>query len=217
MKFNEVTTAAYHGYKLQREFNSSVQSVCSLYSNQIPKGTQLPFRKLYIELHEELEKPANAKITSGEVVVLRHLFNFPAYWAHTELKRKLMILDVLKDSITDLRTLLPFDSKPFELAAEKVKALNFKHQGEIRKPVKSPDRKHSAGLSYDFKTDGIDILAHFYDKQGKSLKTVTILKLLPNDYLLHHAIGKSKWTDNGTFILQSQDMKTTATAYLLEE
>ena len=88
MKFNEATVGAYFGYKKQLEFNRSVQSICSLYSNQIPANISFPFRKIYVELHENNDFTLSEKYVPAQVIVMPKYFDFKAYWKKKNMTKR---------------------------------------------------------------------------------------------------------------------------------
>ena len=106
------------------KFNESTHNIQELYEQILNLGIK-GIRKLVIELTEVRDYLFSPPVEMFPQVIITKKFDFAAYWARNEQERKVEILEIIYESVTDMCQKLNLDISPFTTAYQTLKKMSY--------------------------------------------------------------------------------------------
>ncbi len=106
------------------DFNRSTHEISALYEknlNYVVKGVEKFLIKLKLADDYRFSPPSEM----FPIVILSRKYDFAAYWARNEQERKVEILEIIYESVTDMCQKLNLDISPFTTAYQTLKKMSY--------------------------------------------------------------------------------------------
>ncbi|MEQ9264257.1 MAG: hypothetical protein RLN81_03500 [Balneolaceae bacterium] len=150
---------------------------------------------------------------SGSILTVNAKFDKEKYWELSSIEQNQYILDTTHRIALLCANEYQWDKDIFSQAYEKVKKANFKYEIEGKKKSSS-DRKHKAAVLLMKNESYSTISVAFYDKSGKPIKTIELIKSFQHEMFYGSIIKKHKWFNNREFGLYTTNEELTIRASL---
>ena len=193
---------------LSKEFNFSTNVVSSLFDRCL-NWTIEGLRKYRIDLHDQRDVfKVHLSDSYTKIAHCHKTFDFNNYFKQSKLKRREIILETLYEAIKNLCKIAGYELKPFTIAYNKVKELNYENIYSLNKPTASRNRKQKAGIQIKFTDESACISVVFYEyKANDESKCIEIFKTYPHHHFIPQIAHKGKWTQPNVYTISDKSQQ----------
>jgi hypothetical protein len=152
-------------------------------------------------LVECVEIVTDYRVRPGEVACVQVKCDFDQVTKSTDYQKKQAALELLVAGIEKVALQEQWDLTQFRFVYNRIRELEYNNEWVWRKPLKSPDRKHSAEVQCNHQVNAIDIYLVVRDKMGEQVIRQHIISELPNEWAYARHLGELQWRSNTEVIL----------------
>jgi len=192
----DVTIGADRTCEREKQFNLETSCVCTLFSRCIAPFDTGGIQKIVLVVGDRSAIGNPTKLL--DVVELKLPFDYASYWSLNGREKKKVHLDTLISGVSIVASAFDWSKEPFEDAAEEVMSLDFKNEGVVGKPLRSPAGKSTAQLSYAYELDRIRLTALIRANRTAPPRVVGSVDIPPHPLWLANAVKGFRWRDATT-------------------
>ncbi|MFT4734466.1 MAG: hypothetical protein ACI9K1_001423 [Arcticibacterium sp.] len=202
----------------QRDFNRYANYVGNLYFNALPKLNIQYLKKIVVELLYNSSTNNSIIPYSKDFVIctIQQRFDFSSFLQKDCFLRKRYLTELLHLNILKLAKEFNWELDPFVSAYEKIKETNYESHTVVGVIKKSKDRKYRAGIAVEQDIESASIYIFFLDSNESVIEKMKVFETLPQPFLYMQLIGKSKWLNDGEFVLYNKSKEVRIIASILD-
>ena len=152
-----------------------------------------------INCGSDIEKNENKVV--GGVYEVDYELNIEEFMYLSDIEKKMMTLQVLKETVIKVFEELQIDSTDFEKACEQIKNCNYKNEW-IWKKKKNKNFIAEIVLAHEVKT--AQIFLRIY-KNKEYIREFEILSTYPDEFYFSQYLGRIKWVDDKTVAIEQKN------------
>ena len=174
--------------KLSKTFSGRSHVVTDLYVHFLNAYKPPKTSRVSVELGTD----NNSMFYFGSILRLYHPFDKDQFWQLPEIEQKREILEMAHKVALRCCNEYNWDKEVFEQAYQKVLAVNFRYEIELKKKL-SPNRKQKACLVLEKNERCAIISSLFLNSSNERLNKVELFRLPQHEMFYGSIIKKSRW------------------------
>lgn len=131
--------------------------------------------------------------------------NYVKFFEKDDYDKKLITLNIIKQSIAKVVQEKGWDTSPFESVFNRIMELNYNNCWTCGKKVKSQNKLYTAEVYLEHEVKQIDIYIIIRNNQGEIVKKELIITEQPHEYAYVKLLGKLVWSSNNQVQLVSRN------------
>lgn len=176
---------------IRRQFELETRCMASMFLRLLGKYKTKDCSKIVIDCVEKSTR-TNYSCCMG-ICLVHYELNYEEFFAKNEYEKKLIIFQIIRESVLNIAKVKEWDITPLEDAFYKIKKLNYNNFWTFGKKVKSPNKLHTAELYIEHKMKSIDFFAIIRNNQDEIVDKKLIIKESPSEWVFTQYLGKLSW------------------------
>ena len=200
-EYLQATKKDYEKNHKASRINFRMQTTCiTAFVERLVEKVNTPnFWKILINCGSDIEKNENKVV--GGVYEVDYELNIEEFMYLSDIEKKMMTLQVLKETVIKVFEELQIDSTDFEKACEQIKNCNYKNEW-IWKKKKNKNFIAEIVLAHEVKT--AQIFLRIY-KNKEYIREFEILSTYPDEFYFSQYLGRIKWVDDKTVAIEQKN------------
>jgi len=191
------------GGRKRREFDNQTRCIASFFARLLGRFNTKDTKKLLLKCVPQLQGKEIITFLGGFCDV-QILFDYDSFMLLDDLSKKKLTLETLMKGIRMVAADKNWDMEPFERTYAAIIEAEYKNEWVWGKPVKSPDKKHTAKLFFKHDVNEIEFYIIVENKKEGEIFRKMILSELPNEWNYVEHLGELKWLDDRNVALINQ-------------
>lgn len=180
-------------------FRMQTRCITAFVERLVEKVNTPNFWKILINCGSNIEKNENKVV--GGVYEVDYELNIEEFMYLSDIEKKMMTLQVLKETVIKVFEELQIDSADFEKACEQIKNCNYKNEW-IWKKTKNKNFIAEIVLIHEVKK--AQIFLRIY-KNKEYIREFEVLSTYPDEFYFSQYLGRIKWVDDKTVVIEQKN------------